>query len=106
MESVERNLEVRSSNLFGRAALGHFSGTSRRFAAKQWFIGYWRQSGLSQTVRAGVLMNSRNRHLTGLVVDAYLSRKIQKSAVASHANAVLPLSALASINSGRGRHWP
>lgn len=47
-------------------------------------------------------MNSRNGHLTGLVVDAYLSRKIQKSGIASHANAVLPLSAPASITSGRG----
>jgi hypothetical protein len=91
---------------FGRAALGHLSGASRCFAAKQWLVGYWRQSGLSQAVRAGVLMNSRNGHLTGLVIDAYLSRKIQKSGVASHANAVLPLSAPASINSGRGRDWP
>jgi hypothetical protein len=24
------------------------TGTSRRFAAMQWFVGYWRQSGLSQ----------------------------------------------------------
>src|SRR5260370_16740918 len=48
------------------------------------------------------IMNSRNGHLTGLVVDAYLSRKIQKSGVAGHANAGLTLSALASINSGRG----
>jgi hypothetical protein len=91
---------------FARSALGRFSGASRRFAAKQWFVGYWRQSGLSQAVRAGVLKNSRNGHLTGLVIDAYLSRKIQKSGVASHANAVLPLSAPASINSGRGRDWP
>src|SRR6266852_1335142 len=43
---------------------------------------------LSQAVTAGVLMNSRNGHLTGLVVDAYLPHKIQKSGVASHANAV------------------
>jgi hypothetical protein len=47
-------------------------------------------------------MNSRNGHLTGLVIDAYLSRKIQKSGVASHANAVLPLSAPAAINPARG----
>jgi hypothetical protein len=52
------------------------------------------------------LMNSRNGHLTGLVIDAYLSRKIQKCGVASHANALLPLSAPASIDLGRGRDWP
>jgi hypothetical protein len=62
--------------------------------------------GLSQADRAGVLMNSRNGHLTGLVIDAYLSRKIQKCGVASHANALLPLSAPASFDSGRGRDWP
>ena len=49
-----------------------------------------------------IMNNSRNGHLTGLVIDAYLSRKIQKFGVAGRANAVLPLSALASINSGRG----
>jgi hypothetical protein len=49
-----------------------------------------------------IMNNSRNGHLTGLVIDAYLPRKIQKSGVAGRANAVLPLSALASINSGRG----
>jgi hypothetical protein len=69
----------------------------------QWFVGYWKQSGLSQAARAGVFMNSRNGHVTGLLVDAYLSRKIQKSGVAGRANAVLPLSALDSRRGRTGR---
>jgi hypothetical protein len=34
-------------------------GTSRRFAAMQWFVGYRGQSGLSQVIRPGAFMSSR-----------------------------------------------